>query len=328
MKNAIVMAAGKGTRMNSDVPKVLHEVCGVPMAEMIVRQLKKAGAERIVTITGYGHELVEKALTGQCEFALQEPQLGTGHAVMQARQLEGEKGITVVANGDCPCLKPETFAKLYEIGETADMAVLTVIVEDAKSYGRVVRDAEGNVEKIVEFKDCNEEEKKIREVNTGIYVFNNEALFEGLKDLKDNNAQHEYYITDLIEILKGKGKVVKAVATEDEEEVQGVNDNYELAKANKTIQKRINDAWMKAGVTIIDPENAYIGPAVTFGRDVVVYPNTYLYGETVIADKCVIKPNTMLVNVVMEEGSSVDSSRLSNTTVKKGTCVGPFVTIK
>lgn len=324
MKNAIVMAAGKGTRMHSDLPKVLHEVCGMPMAEMIVHQLKKAGAERIVTITGYGHEQVEKALAGQCEFALQEPQLGTGHAVMQAKQLEGEKGLTVVANGDCPGVRAETYAKLYEIGKDADMAVLTVVVEDAASYGRIVRDSEGNVEKIVEFKDCNEEQKKIWEVNTGIYVFNNEALFEGLKDLKDNNAQHEYYITDLIEILRGKGKVVKAVTTDDAEEVQGVNDNYELAKAGKTLQKRINAAWMKSGVGIVDPDTAYIGPEVTFGKDVVVEPNTRLYGKCEIGSRCRIGSETTLRNTVMEDGSCVDACRIENSTVKAGQTIKPY----
>ena len=328
MKNAIVMAAGKGTRMHSDVPKVLHEVCGMPMVEMIVRQLKKAGAERIVTITGYGHEDVEKAMAGQCEFALQEPQLGTGHAVMQAKQLEGESGITIVANGDCPCLKAETFARLYEIGETADMAVLTVVVDDARSYGRIVRDSDGNVEKIVEFKDCSEEEKQIHEVNTGIYVFNNAALFEGLKDLTDNNAQHEYYITDLIAILKGKGRIVKAVVTEDEEEVQGVNDNYELAKANKTLQRRINSYWMKSGVTIVDPDSTYIGEAVTFGKDVIVYPNTYLYGTCTIGNRVTIMPNTMLVNSTFTDNVTVKSGYILNSTIKKEDTFGAFVTIE
>ena len=230
MKFAVIMAAGKGTRMKSELPKVLHKVLDDAMAQVILNNVKKAGAERTVAIVGYGHELVEKALEGQCEFAVQEPQLGTGHAVMQAKQLEGEKGLTLVVNGDCPCVRSETYSELYKAVEDADMAVLTVVPEDAASYGRVIRNADGTVEKIVEFKDATPEEREVREVNTGIYAFNNEALFEGLKLLKNDNAQHEYYITDLVEILQGLGKTVKAVKAEEsaqQEELKRARDHGE-----------------------------------------------------------------------------------------------------
>ena len=292
MKFAVIMAAGKGTRMKSELPKVLHKILDEPMAGVILNNVKKAGAERTVAIVGYGHELVEKALEGQCEFAVQEPQLGTGHAGMQARQLEGEKGLTLVVNGDCPCVRSETYSALYKAVEDADMAVLTAEPDDAASYGRVIRNAEGNVEKIVEFKDASEEERKVREVNTGIYAFNNEALFEGLKLLKNDNAQKEYYITDLVEILKGLGRTVKAVKAGDWLEVQGVNDNVELARATAYLRKRINTAWMKEGVTIVDPENTFIGPEVTFGHDVTVWPNTYLFGKTCVESGAEIRPGT------------------------------------
>ena len=158
MRNAIVLAAGKGTRMHSDLPKVVHKIGDMPMVEVIVRNLKACGAERIVSVVGYGHEIVEKALEGMCEFAIQEPQLGTGHAVMQARQLEGEEGTTLVVNGDAATIQPETLSALYESVEDADMAVLTVSLEDAAAYGRVIRDEKGDVLKIVEFKDCTPEE--------------------------------------------------------------------------------------------------------------------------------------------------------------------------
>ena len=292
MKNAVIMAAGKGTRMKSELPKVLHGILGEPMAEMILNNLKKAGAERVIAIVGYGHEEVEKALQGKCEFALQEPQLGTGHAVMQAKQLEAETGRTLVVNGDCPCVRPETYAKLYESLDEADMAVLTFEPEDAKAYGRIIRNEQGFVEKIVEFKDCSEDEKKVREVNSGIYAFDNESLFEGLKLLKNNNAQKEYYITDLVEILKGLGKRVTAVRVEDDLEVQGVNDNIELANASAYLRKRINTEHMKNGVTIVDPENTYIGPDVTFGHDVIIWPNSYLFGRMHVENGTVIMPGT------------------------------------
>lgn len=237
MRNAVIMAAGKGTRMKSDLPKVLHKVLGKTMIERDFENLQNAGAERIVAIVGYRHEMVEEVLAGRCETAVQEPQLGTGHAVMQARQLENEKGLTLVANGDCPCVHPDTYRALYDACENADMVILTAEPEDTASYGRVIRNADGTVEKIVEFKDCTEEEKAVREINTGIYCFNNEALFAGLKMLKNNNAQKEYYITDLVEILKNQGKTVTAVKAGDWREVQGINDVQELARAEAYLQK-------------------------------------------------------------------------------------------
>ena len=305
MKFAVIMAAGKGTRMKSELPKVLHKILDEPMAGLIVRNVRNAGADRIVSIVGYRHELVEEALQGQCEFAVQEPQLGTGHAVMQAKMLEGLKGLTLVANGDCPCVRSSTYEALYKAVEDADMAVLTAEPEDTASYGRVIRNAEGNVEKIVEFKDANDEEKAVREINTGIYAFNNEALFEGLKLLKNDNAQKEYYITDLVEILKGLGKTVKAVKAEDWLEVQGVNDNVELARATAYLRRRINTEWMKAGVTIVDPENTLIGPEVTFAHDVTVWPNTYLFGKTEIAEGTVIMPGVWMRDAKTEKNEVV-----------------------
>ncbi len=300
MKNAIVLAAGKGTRMRSDTPKVLHNVLEMPMVELIVQNLKQAGADRVVTVVGYGADDVKKAMEGKCEFALQQPQLGTGHAVMCANQLEGEEGFTLVVNGDCPCIESDTLKALYEAVEDADMAVLTVSLDDAKSYGRVIRDENNQVLRIVEFKDCNEEEAKVKEINTGIYAFNNKALFEGLKKVTNDNAQQEYYITDLVEILNSEGKKVKAVLTTNMEEVQGVNDCVELAHANAYLREKINTKWMKEGVTMVDPKNTYIGPNVTFGHDVVLHPNVYIYGTCHIGDCVVVKPNSYIVDEDIE----------------------------
>lgn len=305
MKNAIIMAAGKGTRMKSDLPKVLHKILEEPMAAMIVHNVKNAGAQRVISIVGYRHELVEEALKGQCEFAVQEPQLGTGHAVMQAKQLENEEGMTLVVNGDCPCVRPETYEKLYQALDHADMAVLTAVPDDAAAYGRVIRGAEGNVEKIVEFKDCSEEEKAVKEINTGIYAFDNQALFEGLKHLKNNNAQKEYYITDLVEIFRQAGRTVAAVNAVDWMEVQGVNDNVELARAGKYMAERINTEWMIRGVTIMDPESTFIGPNVKIGHDVMIYPNTYLFGETVIGNDVRIMPGCWLKDTTVGDGETI-----------------------
>ena len=304
-KNAIVLAAGKGTRMHSELPKVLHKILEVPMVEFIVRHLQEAGAEKIITITGYGHAQVEKVLAGQCDFALQEPQLGTGHAVMQAKQLENEDGATIVINGDAPVIQTDTLVSLYEGVRNADMAILTTILDEAASYGRIVRNRQGQVLKVVEAKDASEKEKEIHEINTGIYAFQNKALFAGLKELTADNAQHEYYITDLVEIFLKKGLQVKAIIAPDPNEVQGVNDPVELAKASTWLREKINHAWMKAGVTLVDPLATYIGPYVRIGHDVVIHPGVSIYGRTIIGNNVTILPGTMLVDAQVTDGSTM-----------------------
>jgi bifunctional UDP-N-acetylglucosamine pyrophosphorylase/glucosamine-1-phosphate N-acetyltransferase len=307
-KNAIIMAGGKGTRMKSELSKVLHPIMEVPMVDYVMRACKEAGAERIVTVVGYAHEQVEQALQGSCEFALQEPQLGTGHAVMQAKQLENETGITLVTSGDCPCITGATYKKLYDELGDADMAILTAIPDDNAAYGRVIRREDGTVNKIVEFKDCTEEEKKAREINTSIYAFKNESLFAGLKKLTNNNAQHEYYLPDLAGILQDMGKKVIAVVCDDWREVEGVNDNAELARASEYIRKRINTHWMKAGVTMTSPDNTFIGPDVTFGHDDILYPNVFLSGKTSIGNHVTILPGCVIREGSIKDGETVSPS--------------------
>lgn len=305
MKNAIVLAAGKGTRMKSDKPKVLHKICGMPMVQMIVENLKEAGTDRIVTVTGYGHEQVEEVLQGQCEFALQEPQLGTGHAVMMAKQLENEKGKTLVVNGDAATIQKETLESLYDALEGNDMAVLCTSLEDARAYGRVIRDENGNVVKIVEFKDATDAEKAVHEINTGIYAFDNEKLFKALKELKNDNVQHEYYITDLVEIFRSHGWSVKGVLAKDPMEVQGCNDNAELAISNAWLRDKINEKLMKNGVTMVDPKTTYVGPFVTFGHDVVLHQCVSVYGHSHIGNNVEILPGACLMDEEVPDNTVV-----------------------
>ena len=307
-KYAIIMGGGKGTRMKSDLPKVLHELLGEPFLAHSIATLKQAGAERVITITGYRHDLVEEVMKGQCEFAVQEPQLGTGHAVMQAHQLENEEGITIVANGDCPTVTKETYEKLYAMmeSENAEMAVLTAVPDDSAAYGRVIRRADGTVEKIVEFKDADEQEKAVREINTGIYAFDNKSLFEVLKLIKNNNANHEYYITDLVEILQSLGKKVIAVACEDFMEAAGMNDCVEQATVEAYLRDRINHKWMKEGVTIHDPKNTWIGPFAEFGHDVVIYPGTHIFGHSKIGSHVTLLPGVYGENVTIADNTVVE----------------------
>lgn len=243
-KNAIVLAAGKGTRMKSELSKLLHPIIDRPMLAYTLEAIDQAGVNRVVIIDGYQAEQVEKAFPGR-EFALQEPQLGTGHAVMQAQSLKDEKGYTLVINGDGPCIQPETLNFLFDQAQGSALTLMSCIFDEGAHYGRILRDENGEFLAIREAKDCTEEEKKVNEINAGVYCFNNEDLFESLQELTSSNAQNEYYLTDLVEILKGKGKKVKAIPIEDPDELQGINDPIELYAAYSWVKDRINQNWMK-----------------------------------------------------------------------------------
>lgn len=328
MKSAILMAAGKGTRMYSSTPKVLHEICQKPMIEHILDKMDEIQVDKVVTVVGYGHEEIEKAMDGRCLFALQEPQLGTGHAVAQAKQLNGYGGVTLVANGDCPRIQSSTYQRMFDECADVSMVVLTAVLDDPKVYGRVIRDEQGFIQKIVEFKDSNEEEKKVCEINTGIYCFNNEDLFKYLGELKNNNAQKEYYITDMVSILNSKGLKVKAVVLDDPKEAEGVNNKVELAEANRWMQDGINKKWMEQGVILIDPNTAYIGPDVVIGKEVTIYPNCTICGKTEIQDCAVIKPNSWIENAVVGKNAVIESSYVVNCQIEDNTQVGPFADIR
>lgn len=324
MKSAIIMAAGKGTRMNSVLPKVLHEICHKPMIELILDKMDEIQVDKVVTVVGYGHEKIEEAMAGRCMFALQMPQMGTGHAVAQATQLKEETGLTLVANGDCPRIESATYQRLFEECQDASMVVLTAKLDDPKSYGRVVRNEAGFIEKIVEFKDCNEEEKKICEINTGIYCFNNQDLFNHLNELTNDNAQHEYYITDMVEVLNKKGLKVKALILDDPKEAEGVNDKLELAQANQWLKEKINREWLRQGVTMPDYQSVTISPDVKIGKEVTIYPNCTLIKNTEISDGCTIYPGTWIENSKIGENCIIETSNIVDSIIEKETTVKAF----
>lgn len=328
MKSAIIMAAGKGTRMQSGAPKVMHKVCQKTMIEHIVDNLKKIEVSQIVTVVGYGASVIEEAMHGKTEFALQDPQLGTGHAVMQAKQLEKNSGLTLVVNGDCPCVEASTYQSMFDNMEGCSMLVLTAILEDPKSYGRVIRNSEGFIEKIVEFKDANEEEKAIHEINTGIYCFDNQLLFSSLSEIKNNNAQNEYYIIDLVAILNKKGYKVKGLVATDQQEVAGINDQIELASANQWLQAKINNEWMRRGVTLINPADTYIGADVILNKEVIIYPNNYLQGKTTIGVGTTLLPGCFLIDATIGEHCMIDSSRITESVIHDHVRIGPFAHLR
>lgn len=314
-KNAIVLAAGKGTRMKSEMSKLLHPIIDRPMLAYVLDALDQAGIDRAVIIDGYQAEQVEKAFPDR-EFALQEPQLGTGHAVMQAQSLKDEDGYTLVTNGDVPCIQPQTLIRLFEEADGTALTLMSCIFEDGAHYGRILRNENGEFEAIREARDCTEEEKKVNEINAGIYCFNNRDLFDSLGELTSSNAQNEYYLTDLVEILKRKGKTVKAVPIEDPDELQGINDPLELHQAYTWMKNRINRDWMKKGVQIVDPDRTVIGRDVVIGHDVIIHPNTELLGKTVVSDYAEILPGSYLKDAEVQEGEVVGPNTVRTSGMK------------
>ncbi|KUP04221.1 bifunctional N-acetylglucosamine-1-phosphate uridyltransferase/glucosamine-1-phosphate acetyltransferase [Bacillus coahuilensis m2-6] len=328
---AIILAAGQGTRMKSKLYKVLHPVCGKPMVEHVVDQLSSLSIDQTVTIVGFGAEKVQSYLEGKSDFALQKEQLGTAHAVMQAEELlQDKKGITLVICGDTPLIKTSTMEALMEehtkLGAKA--TVLTGYAEDPTGYGRVIRNEDGHVERIVEQKDASEAEKSVKEINTGTYCFDNEALFQALKKVKNDNAQGEYYLPDVMEILKSEGQIVAAYQTSDLEETLGVNDRVALSQAETIMRKRINEAHMRNGVTIIDPASTYIEADVQIGKDTVILPNTYIQGLSVIGEDCLIGPGTEIKACKIGNATTIKQSVAHDSEIGDEVTIGPFAHIR
>lgn len=325
-RNAIILAAGKGTRMKSKLYKVLHQVCGKTMVEHVLGQLEKAKIDNIVTVVGYGAETVEQTLGNRTKYALQKQQLGTGHAVMQTEQLLGDqKGETLIVSGDTPLFTAATFNKMFEYHEQrhAAVTILTSVAPDPTGYGRIVRNDVGIVERIVEQKDATREEQEIHEINTGVYCFDNEKLFQALKLINNDNAQGEYYLTDVIGILKSHGEIVTAYRMNDFDESMGVNDRVALARANKIMRKRINTQLMQDGVTMVDPDTTYIDADVKVGRDTVIEGNVVIKGNTTIGSDCFIGAHSVITDSVLHDDVKVYASTLEESEMHIGSDIGP-----
>ena len=325
---ALILAAGKGTRMKSKLPKVLHKVGGVPMVEQVLQTVKAAGTERQVVVVGFGGEAVQAYLGNQAETVMQEKQLGTGHAVLQAEPLlKDAKGTLLVTCGDTPLVREETFRKLMEhhAATGAAATVLTAVMPDPFGYGRVIRDEKGQVTKIVEQKDGTPEELAVREVNAGIYCFELPLLWDLLHHVGNNNAQGEYYLTDIIGMLVKDGKVVSAYAAPEYQETLGVNSRLQLAEAERVLRQRKLEQLMADGVSIIDPNNTYVDMTVTVGRDTVLYPGTILEGTTTIGEDCNVGPYVRMTNVKMGDNDHLQFTYAHDCEIKNGCEIGPFV---
>ncbi|MBM7704915.1 bifunctional UDP-N-acetylglucosamine diphosphorylase/glucosamine-1-phosphate N-acetyltransferase GlmU [Metabacillus iocasae] len=328
---AVILAAGQGTRMKSSLYKVLHPVCGKPMVQHVIDQLSSLELAKLITVVGHGAEKVKAHIGDKSSFVLQEKQLGTAHAVMQAEELlANEEGTTIVICGDTPLITSETIEALLNQHEQtgAKATILTAYAEDPTGYGRIIRNEEGLVEKIVEHKDASEQERAVKEINTGTYCFDNQYLFETLSKVSNDNVQGEYYLPDVVEILKNQGEIVSAYQTSDFSETLGVNDRYALSQAEETMKKRINKQHMLNGVTIIDPSNTYISPDTVIGRDTIIHPGTLLMGEVVIGENCEVGPNTEIKDCKVGNETSIRHSVAHDSEIGAKVTIGPFAHIR
>lgn len=329
--HAVVLAAGQGTRMKSKLYKVLHPVCGKPMVQHVVDTLASMRVEDVVVVVGHGADTVQATLGERVAYALQKEQLGTAHAVQQAASfLQAKEGTTFILYGDVPLLSEETLTALLHFHEDKKAAatVLTAVLPDPTGYGRIVRNDSGEVMEIVEHKDASDEVRAIKEINTGIYCFDNQKLWNALAQVKNDNVQGEYYVTDCIGILRQAGEKVVAFEAADPDETMGVNDRAQLSEAEAYMRKRIAVRHMKNGVSIIDPLSTYIEADVTIGSDTILQPGTYLRRGTTIGSDCVIGPQADLSNTKVANGVTISYSVLVDAKVDEQATVGPFAYVR
>jgi bifunctional UDP-N-acetylglucosamine pyrophosphorylase / glucosamine-1-phosphate N-acetyltransferase len=330
----IILAAGKGTRMKSELVKVLHPILGLPMLSYPIElSLKGIKAEKTIVVVGHQADRIQGMFKNfKIDIALQEKQLGTGHAVLQAIPfLQSFSGTVLILCGDVPLVELETlrsFIDTYkENGST--LSVLTAVVEEPFGYGRILRNSGGWLEKIVEEKDASEKERMIREINTGIFCVKAPFLMEGLREIGKENAQGEYYLTDLVEVAKKRGLRCSAHIVADPVEVMGINTRVDLAVANEVLrQKKLKDL-MLSGVTVVDPKTTYVDRTVEVGKDSTLYPNCHLQGKTKIGERCIIEPNSKISDSLIGNDVTIRAnSVITESKIEEGASIGPFAHLR
>lgn len=329
-KFAIVLAAGKGTRMKTELPKCAFPILKKPMIEYIIENVEESVVDETICVIGYEKEIFEKMLNGRVEFAYQEQQLGTGHAVMATKEIMANKrGTTIILLGDMPLIDNKIIDKVisYHCDRGNDLTVVTTEFANPKGYGRIIRNEYGNIESIVEHNDCTDEQKRIKEVNTGIYVVNNSDLYKVLDDIKINERKGEYYLTDIVEIMK-KDYIVGTFVLWDSTKVMGVNDLFSVSVAEKVLREKINKIHMLNGVSIINPETVTIGHDVVIESNVTIYPNTYITGPSVIKTGAKVGPNTEIHTSTIHENVKVKHSLVHDSEIHANTVVGPFAHLR
>lgn len=326
---AIVLAAGKGTRMKSSKPKVVHEVLYKPMINHIVDELKALGVDETIVVVGHEASQVESIVEG-VTIVHQTEQLGTGHAVLQAKDLLKDKdGITLVLNGDAPLITKETMKAFidYHQSQGSKGTIMSCDCDLSIQFGRIIKD-NGQVIGIEEFKDLKEDHKQITEMNAGEYCFDNRALFNALSKITNNNVQNEYYITDVIGIMNDEGLKVAAYKVNNMSEFGGINDRVALAEATEILRDRINKKHLLNGVNIIDPKNTYIANDVEIGPETTIEPGCILKGKTVIGNNCHIGPYCEFENVIVKDSVIIKYSVLSDSIIENGVDIGPFARLR
>jgi bifunctional UDP-N-acetylglucosamine pyrophosphorylase/glucosamine-1-phosphate N-acetyltransferase len=331
--HVVVLAAGKGTRMKSAIPKVLHHAAGLPLIDHVLRAAASLVPQSIVVVVGHEAEQLKVALSKRLglSFAVQEPQLGTGHALLQAEPMLGQaQGTLVLLSGDAPLIGAATLAALVDrhVEQRAAATVLTAVVDRPDGYGRIVRE-DGAIASIVEHKDASTTEREIGEINSGIYAFDIAPLFGALREIGSSNAQGEYYLPDLVRIYRSRGLTVETVTLADSREILGVNSRKELAEVGAILRTTKLDALMAAGVTIIDPATTFVEPDVAIGADTIIHPGVYLEGQTRIGSRCEIHSGVRVINTSIDDQVVINNfCVIENSHISSGAVVGPFARLR
>lgn len=327
----IIMAAGKGKRMKSNLPKVLHNLAGKPILNYVLEKVSQLEAKRKILVVGYKSDKIKELIGDKIEYVEQKEQLGTAHAVLQTKKLlSGFKGDVLILSGDVPFLTVKTIKGLLKYHQTNNFCctLLSAVLKNPEGYGRIIRDKKGEIKEIIEEVDLSTDKKRITEINSGIYCFNKEKLFQALEEVAPNNKQGEYYLTDTVKILLGEGLTVGNIIVKDYSEILGINNRLDLADASQKVYQKTLQDLMLQGVTVVDPNSTFIEQGVKIGQDSIIYPFTIIEKDTKIGSNCFIGPYSHLIDADIGEGVRVWASLIESSIVKEGVNIGPYAHLR